>query len=238
MSTRIEEKFLLGWSDIFHNPYYIIRSGLYNSIKYHASELKGTLLDFGSGTKPYESLFTQITKYVGVDFEGGGNDYKNRKVDVFYDGKTLPFDDNTFDNILSTEVIEHVFNPDEIFKELFRVLKPGGFILITCPFLWPEHEQPWDYARYSSFGIKHLFEKHHFEVIKQDKTGNTISGIIQMIVLYIYMFIPKIPVLKQVLFFIFCMPFHILNGLLNVILPGRMKRKDLYLNNVVLAQKR
>lgn len=238
MAPRIEEKFLLSPADIFHNPYYIIRSGLYKSVKKYAPLLQGHLMDFGCGTKPYESLFVNVTKYIGVDFEGGGNDYKNTRVDVYYDGKSLPFENDHFDSILSTEVLEHVFNPDDILSELNRVLKPNGMMLLTCPFLWPEHEQPWDYARYSSFGLKHLLEKKGFEVVSQEKTGNFISGVVQMIVLYIYMFIPKVPGIKQLLFFIFCFPFHLLHEFLNLILPAKMKRKDLYLNNVILVKKR
>lgn len=234
---RIEEKFKVTHEDLFYNPYYIIRRNLYLSVQKYAAQMTGSLMDFGCGTRPYESLFTGISRYVGVDFEGGGNDYQKNRVDVFYDGKKLPFEDASFDHVLSTEVVEHIFNPDEIMSEINRVLRPGGTFLLTCPFLWPEHEQPWDYARYSSFGIRHLLERHGFIVTEQEKTGNFISSIIQLIVLYIYMFIPKIPVVRHALFFILCVPFHLIGAMLQVILPSRMKRKDLYLNNVVLAQK-
>ncbi len=238
MRTIVEEKFEITFWDIFYNPYYIIRGRLYNAVKRNAKNIMGSLLDFGCGTRPYEHLFVEVTGYTGVDFEGGGNKYKKTKIDVYYDGNTLPFKDGEFDNILVTEVIEHIFNPEQIISELNRVLKPGGMCLLTCPFNWPEHEQPWDFARYSSFGIKHLLEKNGFEIIKQDKTGNFLLCITQMVVLYIYLLIPKIPVIRQLLFFIFCLPFHLIGLSLNAILPPKIKRREMYLNNVVLARKR
>ncbi|MCO6498454.1 MAG: class I SAM-dependent methyltransferase [Chitinophagaceae bacterium] len=237
MSLVLYEKFKLSFRDIFYNPYYIIRTRLYNAIKLNADYMQGSMIDFGCGTRPYEHLFSRITKYTGVDFEGGGNPYNKAKVDVYYNGSTLPFSDGEYDNVLTTEVIEHVFNPDEIIKELNRVLKPGGLLLLTCPFAWPEHEQPWDYARYSSFGIKHLLEKNGFKIIRQEKTGNFLLCLTQLTVMYLYMLIPKVVIIQQILFLIFCFPTMLLGLSLNKILPKRVKRSDLYLNNLVLAEK-
>lgn len=238
MHTRIEEKFKISFWHIFFNPYFIIRGKLYQAISKHASKLSGNFMDFGCGTKPYQHLITKVSKYTGVDFKGGGNNYKNTKVDVYYDGHTLPFEDDTFDSSLATEVLEHIFNPDEILSEINRVLKPEGLLLITCPFFWPEHEQPWDYARYTSFGIKHLLEINGFEIVSQEKTGNFPLCITQSIVLYIYMFIPKVPVIKQILFLIFCFPFHVFGLLFNAVVPKRLRRKDFYLNNILLVRKK
>ncbi|MBK8311763.1 MAG: class I SAM-dependent methyltransferase [Chitinophagaceae bacterium] len=110
----------------------------------------------GCGSKPYKSLFN-VNEYVGVDYHGQGHSHENEQIDVFYDGVLLPFPDNYFDSVFSTEVFEHVFNLEEMILEIKRVMKPGAKILVTCPFAIPEHEQPNDYARYSSFGLKHLF---------------------------------------------------------------------------------
>ena len=237
MPQPLIEKFKLSFWDIFYNPYFIIRSNLYKSIKAQAKDLDGSLMDFGCGTKPYQSLFTNMSSYTGVDFDGGGNPYKKSGIDVYYNGKDLPFGDNSFDSILSTEVIEHIFNPDEIISELNRVLKPGGKLLLTCPFSWPEHEQPWDYARYSSFGIRNLLEKHGFVIEKQEKTGSFFLTLLQLIILYFYILIPKIPLIQQLLFLIFCFPLYVIGLPLHAILPAKVKRKDLYLNNVLLARK-
>lgn len=162
------------------NPFYLMRKGLYLNIKELAPELKGKVLDFGCGSKPYEYLFTNCTEYQGVDIDQSGHTHTNEKIDYFYDGHKLPFENESYDNVFSSEVIEHISNIDEIFDEINRVLKKNGLFFITTPFLWNENEAPYDYARYTSFGLKALLEKHGFEVIEQRKSMNYIQIIYQM----------------------------------------------------------
>lgn len=145
---------------LFH-PYYFIRSRLLRSVKEHAGNLNGRLLDFGCGSKPYKKFFI-VNEYIGVDFVNEGHPHDNEQIDVYYDGKTIPFPDNSFDSILCSEVFEHIFNLPQILVELNRVLKHGGRILITCPFVWKEHELPHDYARYTLFCVKRFIEKKRF----------------------------------------------------------------------------
>lgn len=239
MSQKVREAFAPKWHSIFFNPFYIIRTRLYRGIKKHAHYMKGDLLDFGCGSKPYRAIIT-VDKYIGLDYE---TEVSQRNpllaADAFYDGKTIPFADKTFDSVFSSEVLEHVFNPDEILPEINRVMKPGGHMLLTCPFFWPEHEQPYDFARYSSFGLKHLLEKNGFEVVQYEKTGSYIESIFQGIALYNYYFIPHKPKFLEVIFHVlFVSPVIIAGSLFSKILPGRVKRNDLYLNNIIIAKKK
>lgn len=195
-------------------------------------------MDFGCGSKPYESLFLNASSYIGVDIEVSGHSHLNEKIDVFYDGKTVPFPDNNFDNVFCSEVMEHVFNPDESLREINRVLKPGGKLLLTCPFVWAEHEAPYDYARYSSFGIKHLLERNGFKVLQQKKEGHFTEVVIQQIIFYIFCLLPKKPALLYYLLHqIFILPFIIMGLLLNLLPGSTLKRKELYHSNIVLAIK-
>ena len=165
------------------HPYYFIRHGLKDNISKYASHMKGRMLDFGCGSKPYKSLFS-VSEYIGVDYENVGHPHENEQIDVFYDGKSLPFENGHFDSILCSEVFEHIFNLEEILPELNRVLKTGGTMLITCPFVWNEHEIPHDYARYTRFALDHQLKKAGFETIEYSKAGNFVTTISQMIVLY------------------------------------------------------
>jgi len=90
-------------------------------------------LDIGCGSKPYESLFKNVTNYIGVDIESSGHDHTDSKVDLYYDGKKLPFDDNYFDCVVSFEVLEHVFNIEELLSEIKRVMKKGGYGIFLVP---------------------------------------------------------------------------------------------------------
>ena len=200
--------------------------------------LKGDVLDFGCGEKPYRNLFTNAASYIGVDIEVSGHSHQGEHIDVFYDGKTLPFPNDHFDHVFSTEVFEHIFNIDEILPEVIRVLKPGGSLLITCPFVWPEHEKPYDFARYTSFGITHVLEKHGLKVDKHIRTGNFIETIAQLNMFLLYCYLPKRPLfLYLILHQFFLLPIILVISLLNIILPARIKRNDLFHNNVVLATK-
>lgn len=238
MSGRVREEFAPRWYSVFFNPVYLLRKRLCQSIVRNAHYIKGNVLDFGCGSKPYVSIFNYKT-YTGIDYDteiSVGN--RNLAADVFYDGKSIPFPDNYFDAVFTTEVLEHVFNPDEILPEIFRVMKPGTHMLLSCPFFWPEHEQPYDYARYSSFALKHLMEKHGFEVVHYEKTGSYWDCLLQGIVLYIHYFLPQRPKAVKIIFHTIFITPVLLGGLLfSAILPKRIKRSDFYLNNVIVVKK-
>jgi SAM-dependent methyltransferase len=236
--NEIGNIFLIKWYDIFRHPFLLIRKGIEKDIAILSKQIKGTVLDFGCGSKPYKKYFTHADNYIGLDIEQSGHSHKNEQIDVFYDGKTIPFANNYFDASFSSEVFEHVFNIDEVLKEIHRVLKPGGTLLLSCPFAWPEHETPYDFARYSSFGIKFVLEKNGFEIIEQKKTGHFFEVIMQYLIFYIFCLLPKKPsFIYYILHQVFIMPLMLLTILISGILPKIMKRKDLYFNNILLVKK-
>ncbi len=218
-------------------PNYFVRKELLQSIKELAPKLTGRLMDFGCGAKPYKSLFS-VSEYIGVDYDGEGHNHNNEDIEVFYDGVNIPFDNETFDSIFSSEVLEHLFNPEDILKELNRVMKTGGKILLTCPFTICEHEVPIDFARYTSFAVKALLERNGFAIVEQRKTGTSVITIHQLVNTYLHLHInsklKKIPIVRSAFRLIFYTLINVSGIILNMILP---KSKDLYLNNIVLAQK-
>ena len=218
---------------LFINPFFFIRYAFKKNIRQFIPMLKGRLLDFGCGRKPYEKLFN-VSEYIGVDMAGTGHDHKNSKVDVYYDGKHLPFEDESFDSLFCSEVIEHIFDPDEILPEINRVLKPGARALITIPFSWNEHEMPFDYARYTSPGIKHLLEKNGFKVIEIKKSGNFARALFQLWALYFFELFKKLGKPGYVLSLLFIAPINILGSIGLVLFP---KDHSLYFTNIVLAEK-
>lgn len=219
---------------IFINPFYFIRRGLLRGITSYSQYLEGAMLDFGCGCKPYKSLFN-VSKYIGLDLEDSGHNHKNEQIDVYYDGRSIPFDNEYFDSIFSSEVLEHVFNIEIIIAELNRVLKPNGMLLVTVPFVWDEHEAPYDFCRYTSYGIKFLLEKHGFKLIKSEKTTNYVETIFQMWNAYMYQFVfPAQPLIKLILTVIFIFPTNVLGIILSKLLPDN---RNFYNNNIVLAQK-
>ncbi len=228
-----KERFHPGVISFFINPYFIIRSGLYRSVRSNARALTGRLLDFGCGSKPYRNLF-KVDEYIGLDIKESGNHKEHKTADVYYDGTTIPFENDTFDSIFTSEVFEHVFNLDEVLKDLGRVLKVEGKVLITVPFVWDEHEVPYDFGRYSSYGIKFLLERQGFEVIEITKSSDFILTVFQLYISYIYQQIIRFkPLLILLPFLLFVM--HSVSFVASFIFPTK---KDLYLNNIVVARKK
>lgn len=195
--------------------------------------ISGRTLDVGCGSKPYEQLYGS-TEYVGLEYDTPQN-RSGKKADYLYDGKTFPFGDGEFDSMVPNEVFEHVFNPDRFLDETHRVLTPGGMILMTMPFVWDEHEQPHDFARYSSFSIRYLLERHGFEIIEQRKSMDEVRVIFQLINTYIYKKTATTNAwLNLVLTVLLMAPFNVLGELLHWVLP---RDPDLYLDNILLARR-
>lgn len=227
-----KQNFNPGLIGLIVNPFFIARKGLAEKIKSLSGEINGRILDVGCGTKPYLSFFN-YREYIGLEFNTG-IDSEKKEADYYYDGKTFPFENESFDSIICSQVLEHVFEPKEFLNEINRVLKPNGKILLTIPFVWDEHEQPYDFARYSSYGLIYLFEQSGFKVLKQDKSISNIAVIFQLLSGYFYKISHRKKILKWLFTLIIIFPLNLLGVILGKIFPDN---NDLYLDNVILAQK-
>ena len=147
---------LLAWTD----PLHLARRLLRQAIKEHSHYAQGSLLDIGCGGKPYRDLFQFVDRYIGLDIPSGG------KVDVIGDAMRLPFRSQVFDTVLCNEVLEHVPEPSVVMAEAAQVLKPGGYLLLTTPQTWGLHLEPYDFYRYTHYGLRYLAEKNGLEVIE------------------------------------------------------------------------
>jgi SAM-dependent methyltransferase len=145
---------------------------------------KGTLVDIGCGIKPYASLTKGLVeKHIGVDHAGTQHAVSN--VDVFgtaYD-TTLP--DASADTVLSTAVLEHLERPQEALAEIFRILKPGGYLILAAPLFWHLHEEPRDFFRYTKYGLSYLIDAAGLEVVEITPMGGFIVTAVQEFCYYI-----------------------------------------------------
>lgn len=222
-----------GFLGLFLNPFYHSRRGLYRAVLSCSSQFCGRLLDVGCGSKPYKALF-RVEEYVGLEFDTPEN-RQNKQAEFFYDGNIFPIPDQSFDSVICNQVLEHVFTPDQFLAEIFRVLKPDGIMLLTVPFVWDEHEQPFDYARYSSFGLKSLLEKNGFEVFAQQKINADVRVLFQLINAYLFKVLwTRWSLINLLICVVVMAPFNVLGSLLYRLLPGNA---DLYLDQLVLVRK-
>lgn len=228
-----KQQFEPGILGLLVNPFYFARKGLFTHLVPLLSRMSGDVLDVGCGRKPYDK-YCICTKYVGLEIETPENRL-NKQADFYYDGSKFPFCDAEFDGIVTNQVFEHVFTPETFLNEIWRVLKPGGLLVMSVPFVWDEHEQPYDYARYSSFGLKHLLVNNGFEIMEHYKSCNDISAVIQLLNAYIYKIVfNRSNYFKIALTLAITSVINIVGLVLSKILP---KNSDLYLDNIVLARK-
>lgn len=161
--SRPFEDYLEPRFDLENIDRYYVRTSILNALLESRHLLTGTLLDIGCGKMPYKELLIkpqgQTEKYIGLDLDLPPSEFyaEVMKPDLYWDAKTIPMEADTVDSVMLTEVLEHVFEPAATLKEANRVLRKGGNIFITVPFLWPLHDVPYDEYRYTPFALeKHL----------------------------------------------------------------------------------
>jgi SAM-dependent methyltransferase len=142
-----------------------------------APRARGRLLDVGCGQRPYESLFEPyVDEYVGIEheeaFERTNASSANEKPDLYYDGRRLPFEDKSFDTVLNVQVLEHTPEPGALVREMARVLKDDGLLILSAPFDFRLHEQPHDYFRYTPHGLRVLCDQAGLEIVEVHKHGS------------------------------------------------------------------
>jgi SAM-dependent methyltransferase len=167
---------------------YVIRTCIWKAVQACAPKFSGHLLDVGCGRKPYRQFLLDnkyINEYTGLDIDTAIVYEDGIKPDFTWEGTVMPFKDNSFDTLMATEVLEHCPDPQRIVNEMKRVLKPGGLIFFTVPFLWNLHEVPHDEYRYTPFALKRIFNECGIEEIEMFAHGGWNMSMAQMIGMWV-----------------------------------------------------
>lgn len=134
---------------------------LLSAVERELVAFRGIVLDVGCGEMPYKPLIMKradrVTRYIGLDLPASGF-----APDVLWDGRTIPIGTGTVDTVLLTEVLEHCPEPPRVLAEVHRVLKPGGLLYLTVPFIWPFHDVPFDEYRYTPFALQRMMQSVGF----------------------------------------------------------------------------
>jgi len=177
------------YTDIqLHKDYleiYSVRKAIFESLKSNLPKFKGLVLDVGCGIMPYREFILQnkeVSKYVGLDFESSlHREYAMAQPDLFWDGNTIDLADNSVDTVLATELLEHCPDAGKVIAEMYRVLKPGGMLFLTVPFIWNLHLVPHDEYRYTSFSLKRLLCSNGFTDVNLKALGGWDASLAQML---------------------------------------------------------
>lgn len=148
---------------------------------------RGILIDIGCGDKPFKDMLAPYVKnHFGLDHEDSLHD--KAKIYLFGTAYDIPAEDEHFDTVLCTAVLEHLEEPDKAIMEANRVLKKGGYAIYTVPLFWHLHEEPGDFYRYTRYGLNYIFEKNGFEIIELKPLSGFWVTFGQELVYYIWRF--------------------------------------------------
>ncbi len=199
------------------------------------------LFDAGSGEGRYKHYFTH-TRYTGLDLAVGDDAWDYTGLDVQGNLQVLPFSDNTFDAAVCIQTMEHVNEPFIVTAEIARVLKPGARYYLSAPMNWHQHQKPYDFFRYTSFGWQHLLESSGMHIVEMRPWGGYFWFLsFNLQTMHTWLF-PKARTRWQ---WLLQLPFQILvQGLFFILLPlilfymDRLDtQKDATLGWVVIAEK-
>jgi SAM-dependent methyltransferase len=161
--------------------------------------LKGEVLDVGAGESPWREWLPSTATYYGIDV-GNADDFgmQSGRPDItYYDGRTIPFDDGTFDGAICVEVLEHVKWPDALVAEIARCLKPGGAVLLSVPWSARRHHVPHDYHRFTRERLLALFNANGFKDVEIWERGSDILVIANKLIVLTARLVPGRDVLRS-----------------------------------------
>ena len=184
MHSRIREKLdntrrVKNLDLLLHNHHYIVLHHLYKWMQEVAlPQAHGVLLDYGCGGRPYEALFApRVERYIGADVATAAD----TRIDLLLEpNRPVSLPDESIDFLLANQTLEHVSDPSFYVSECRRLLKPGGILVLTAPMHWRHHEAPYDYHRFTRYGLEHHLLQHGFHIKDLRPCGGTFALIGQI----------------------------------------------------------
>lgn len=133
---------------------------------------KGKLLDLGCGDVPYFHMYKDsVDEVICIDWGNSSLDISHLDIEADLNLGLPMIESETFDTIICTDVFEHIYNPELLFNELGRVLKPSGKLILAVPFLYWIHSSPHDHHRYTHFKLRNFCESRGLEVLSLASYG-------------------------------------------------------------------
>lgn len=163
---------LLG-KTILH-PQYFLKSYEHQAISVAKKYAKGILVDIGCGRQPYrKDLLPHVGRYIGVDHPNVSKLYKNKsKPDILADATDIPIKSNYCNVALMISVLEHLPQPEKAVKEANRILTKGGYLVLITVQNYVLHDAPFDFFRYTRFGLRELLSSNKFRIITIKPLGS------------------------------------------------------------------
>jgi SAM-dependent methyltransferase len=137
-----------------------------------AANLSGLVLDIGCADGLLRRYLAEGTGYLGLDYPETATRLYGSRPDVFGDAQCLPIADASVPSVALLDVLEHVPDPESAVAEIARVLAPEGTLALRVPFLYPVHDAPFDFHRWTSFGLRRLLQAHGLTILQEMPYGH------------------------------------------------------------------
>lgn len=158
----------------FH-PQWFVFLREFQSLRAIAKTTNGVVLDIGSGTQNIQKHLPSDCNYISLDYYQTATEWYHTRPQIFGDGQCLPIKTDSVDTVLLLDVLEHLPRPEDCIAEIWRVLHQDGKIVLQVPFLYPIHDEPYDFHRWTCHGLKALAVHHNFNLKRQTTIGHPIE---------------------------------------------------------------
>ena len=180
----------------FSPALYLLTQKILKALEKHAH---GRLIDIGCGDTPFRNqLPPAVVQYDTLDLNV-------KRDDITYIGSVMDMHmikDASYDSAMCFEVLEHVPNPFIAIREINRILKNDGLLIISVPHMWPIHEAPHDYLRFTYYGLKHILQENQFKIVSMENSGGILTYIGHNVTSLILCLVWGVPILKHLVFFL------------------------------------
>lgn len=195
------------------------------------------IIDVGAGELKYRHYFGHCD-YVSNDLGVGDAEWVYRNIDIVSPADRIPVEAACFDHVLCTQVMEHIEYPEMAFKEFQRILKPGGMLYLTAPLCAVEHQPPFDYFRYTRYGLDSLGRRSGFELIFIEPHGGVFVNLDVMFWCAFWSVVPfrRFSYGRYLLYFI-VLPAKVATGVVALILDFFDYKKNYTINYNVIYRK-
>ncbi len=146
------------------------------NLKESCKNLSGLVLDIGCADAKPRGHLGQDARYIGLDYYATATDWYNTRPDVFSDAQALPFRANSIDHCLLLDVLEHLPDPDQCLASIHETLVPGGTLTIQVPFMYPVHDAPLDFHRWTRFGLTEAARRHGYRIRQEAALGHPLES--------------------------------------------------------------
>ncbi len=210
------------------NMGYLNHKYLQKSFIKSLSYINGKCADIGSGNAIYKEMILEyVDEYIAVDKANVHKHMFQTSKEKFIDAdiKDLPFISNSIDTIILTQVLEHIDEPFKALNEVKRVLKKDGILILSVPFIYHAHATPYDYFRFSEYGLKSICKNYSFEILEFHQQGYVGTTLVSILNGFLWEIASKNKILRNTLFLPFLLLIFTINNIIGLFLD-KFKNKN------------